>query len=97
RPEPYDRLRHRMSQDAAERRTAAGHGNEGKLVLRLAELRPSRGDPEVAGEGNLEAAAETVPVDRGDRRLGEVRQVADDLLGPPGEAPHLECLRDVAE
>src|SRR5437667_3674860 len=97
RTEEYELFCLRLSQDADEPLTAAGSGDEAQVDLRLAELRPTRGEPEIAGEGDLEAAAETVPVDRGDRRLEEVRQVADDLLGPPGQSPHLECLRDVAE
>src|SRR5439155_17103003 len=68
-----------------------------QIHLRLAELRPTRGDPEIARERNLEAAAEAVPIDRGNCWLGEIREVAHDLLGPPGEAPDLERLRDVAE
>ncbi len=77
--------------------SAVSRAPQAQVHLRLAEFRPTRGDPEIACERNLETAAEAVPIDRGDRRLGKIRQMADDLLGPTGEAPHLEGLRDVAE
>ena len=35
-----------------------------------AELGPARADPQVAGQGQLEASAQRVPVDRGDHRPG---------------------------
>src|SRR5439155_13315934 len=72
RTEEHELFRLRLSQDADEPLTAAGSGDEAQIDLRLAELCPTRGDPKIACEGDLEAAAETVPVDRGDRRLGEV-------------------------
>src|SRR5438876_1371467 len=97
RTEEYELFCLRLSQDADEPLTAAGPGDETEVDLRLAELRPTRGDPEIACEGNLEAAAEAVPVNRGDCGLREIRQVGDDPLGPPGEVPYLECLRDVAK
>src|SRR5207245_11254662 len=97
RAEEHELFRLGLTDDADEALTAAGPGDETQVDLRLAELRPTRGDPEIACEGDLETAAETVPVDRGNRRLREIREVGDDRLGPLRETPHLERLRDVAE
>src|SRR5206468_12287560 len=96
-PEQHEFLRLCLTDDADEPLTAAGPGDETQVDLRLAELRPTLGDPEIACEGDLKTAAETVPVDRGNRRLREIRQVGDDRLGPLRETPHLERFRDVAE
>src|SRR6266699_3713474 len=90
-------LRLWLSEDADESLTAAGPRHEADVHLRLPELRAFRGDPEVACDGELQAAAEAVAVDRGDRRLREIRQAAEDFLGAAGELPDLERLRDVAE
>ena len=44
--------------------------------LGLTHLRARRGDPQVAGEGDLKPAAEGVAVDRGDQRFGDVQSRA---------------------
>src|SRR6266581_7380973 len=86
-PEEHELFRFRLPEDADEALTPSGPGHKAQIHLRLAELRATRGDPEIACERNLESASEAVPIDRGDRRLWKIRQMAHDLLGPPGEAP----------
>src|SRR5262249_62300286 len=64
-------------------RGAAAAGNHSEPNLGKRELRAARGDPEVAGEGELEAGAHRVAVDRGDDRLatplGPAERVAPQL------------------
>ncbi len=61
---------------------SAGAGNESELDLRKAELRLGvvGGDAIVAGERQLEAAAEAGAVDGGHDRLGEGLDAAQQLL-----------------
>ena len=61
------RIRHRY--DARQALRAAGAGQDAELDLGQAEQRLGRGDPVVAGERELEAAAEREAADRGDERL----------------------------
>jgi hypothetical protein len=65
--------------DAGEALGAAGAGEEAELHFRNAELRGRYGDPIVAGERDLEAAAECGAVDRGDDRLGAILDHVYDL------------------
>ncbi len=67
---------------AAAREDADGH-------LRQAEHRRARRDDEVAREGELEAAGERVPLDRGDRRHRQLMHARDepDELGALGAQP----------
>src|SRR6266540_3731225 len=78
-------------------RPIAGARDEADVHFRRPELRAFRRDPEVACDGERQAAAEAMAVDCGNRRLGEIRQAAEDFLGAAGELPDLERLRDVAE
>ena len=55
--------------DARQALRAAGAGQDAELHLGQAELRLRRGDAVVAGERELEAAAEREAADRGDQRL----------------------------
>src|SRR5215213_3776975 len=50
---------------------AAAAGDDAEVDLGLAEARRLAGDADVAGEGQLAAAAEAEAVDHGDDRLGE--------------------------
>ena len=54
----------------ARRCVPAAAGKQSEADLRDAEPGAVAGDPQVAGEGQLEAAAERQPVDGGDARLG---------------------------
>src|SRR2546427_8515736 len=49
-PKEHELLRLRLSEDADEALTPSGSGHQAQIHLRLAELRPTRGDPEIACE-----------------------------------------------
>jgi hypothetical protein len=55
-------------------------GDDAQTYLGQPELRVLPGDPEIAGERHLEAAAEREPLDRGDRDLRDRLEVAAGLL-----------------
>ena len=81
------------SGDARQPLGAAGAGQEAELDLGHAQLRRRDGDPVMAGERDLEAAAEGGAVDRGDDRLGAILDDVDDL----GEHRHLHRLAELGD
>ena len=65
--------------DARQPLRAAGAGQQAELDLGHAELRRRHRDPVMAGQRDLEAAAERGAVDRGDHRLGAILDDVDHL------------------
>ena len=66
--------------EAGQALGAAKAGDDAEARLRLAELGLLRGDPDVAGHGQLAAAAESVAVDGGDGGLGHLLQDPEGLV-----------------
>jgi hypothetical protein len=63
---------------------AARSRDDGQRGLGQPERRSPGGDPDVAGQGDLKAAAEAVAVNRGDCQLGRPGQRVDPQRGLPG-------------
>jgi len=98
-PGEDDLLREAEPDDAGQALAPAPARDDPEVDLGLAELCFARGDPDIAGESELAAAAERVPVDRGDSRL---RDRLEEVRAPLAElppTPRLENpqLRDVIE
>ncbi len=66
-----------------------GPRQDAELHLRQAELGAALGDPQIAGERELQAAAESEPVDGGHRRLFELLEPAEHLGQPSHEGAEL--------
>lgn len=67
-------LRARGPDEPRQPLRAAAAGDDAEADLGQAELHPARGVAEVAGERELEPAAEGEPAERGDRRLRQLLQ-----------------------
>ena len=69
--------RKRQSGEPWQPLRAASAGNDAEQHFGLADLRVGHRHPEVAGHGHFIAAAERVPVDRRDQRLGTVLETGE--------------------
>src|SRR5262249_56337662 len=65
---------------------AAASGEQTQVDLGEAELRIAQRDPHVAGERDLEPAAEAIAVDRGDQRDRRCLDPVGELLDEPRAA-----------
>ena len=74
---------------------AARAGDDAEQDLRLADLRRLAEHPEVGAEGKLKPAAERVPGDGGDDRLGDVSDVVQRRLQRRRPLGHLRRPRAV--
>jgi hypothetical protein len=59
---------------------APGAGDDAELDLRLAHGGARRREPEIGAHGQLQAAAQAVPVDRGDHHSGELLHRREHVL-----------------
>ena len=76
-----DHLERRLRSDQpGQALRAAGAGHQPELDLRLAQRRRRCGDPRVAGQRQLEAAAQRHPVDRRDDRLAAGVQCGEQVV-----------------
>ena len=70
-------LAHADTDDARQALRAAGAGRDGQSDLGQAETRALGADADVAGERQLQPAAEGVALDRGDGRHGQIGQALE--------------------
>src|SRR5436305_502606 len=67
-PRQYQMLRPAETDNTGKALRGAGAGNDAEAELRLTELRALGGDPHVARQRQLAAAAKRIAVDRGNGR-----------------------------